>query len=181
MSANNAIMNLNTISNSIRSKTLNMQTNLTSPASNNFITDISNIHIATNMISSISGNNDLRQIKQNQHRLIQSDTYYLSKYKAQSMILKTIIFFCCLGLIGTILFHKSLISNLVFTIYLGILLAILFILIAKDTFNIFLRDSFNFNEFDFGFFYKPTSTSTTTLDDYWSDAQLADFPTCGLK
>lgn len=152
-------------------------------ASDNLTTDVTNIGIATNMLSQLmdgtKNGTELTQIRNNQKRLIESDTYYISKYKAQSSVLQMIVFFCCLGLIGAVIYHNHWITSLVFTIYLGCLLAILLVFIIKDVIIIFFRDSRNFNEYDFGALYSP-ATSNSNSNSNLNTAELSQFPTCAL-
>ena len=146
----------------------------------NTILDIKNTTLVAQMLYELKGgnvNND-NNIYNNQERLIQIDKYYLLKYKAQSDILKTIIFFCFLGLVGAVLYNKNLISSSIYNIYLGSIFALLIILISKNTYNIFLRDNINFDEYDYGFLYKPPATALT-MNKNTNLVELSNMPTCG--
>ena len=143
----------------------------------NILIDEKNATIVANMLNKIKNTENIEKIQNNQDRLIQIDKYYLNKYKTQSDILKKVIFFCCVGLVGAVLYNKKLISTLVFSIYLGVVFSILIILIAKDVFSVFLRDNMNFDEYDYGFLYKPPVVTSNMHNDY-NTAELSNMPTC---
>lgn len=128
------------------------------------------------LINSIERPNDLLQIRNNQERLIQIDQYYIAKYKAQSNVLKKVIFMSCLGLVGAVLYHNKLIPSFAFTIYLGVITSILCIIIAKDVFNIFLRDNMIFDEYDYGFLTPPIISGN--MHNVYNTAELSNMPTC---
>ena len=143
----------------------------------NILIDEKNATIVANMLNKIKNTENIDKIQNNQDRLIQIDKYYLNKYKAQSDILKKVIFFCCVGLVGAVLYNKKLISTLVFSIYLGVVFSILIILIGKDLFSVFLRDNMNFDEYDYGFLYKPPVV-TSNMHNGYNTAELSNMPTC---
>jgi hypothetical protein len=109
--------------------------------------------------------------------LVQLDRYYIAKLQAETRVLKTIVFFCCLGLIGTLIFNNRLITSLFYTVYMGILFFIMFIIVSRDLVDIFLRDNMIFDEYDYAFLNRP-AVSLMTGDDYYNDAELSNLPTC---
>ena len=142
----------------------------------NVMADIENSKILTNIVNKIYDISNIPQTITNQNRLIEIDTYYILKYKAQSDILKKIIFFCCLGLIGAVLYNKKIISSYNYTIYLGFLFALLIIFIAKDIYNIFLRDNTHFKEYD----YLAPPVYNSKIFKNTNTIELSNLPTCGL-
>jgi hypothetical protein len=128
------------------------------------------------MLYGIKGGDSLYQDKNNKDRLVEIDRYYIAKYKAEIRVLKTFIFFCCLALIGSIFYNKGMITMLFFTIYTGLLFLVMFIVIARDLINIFLRDSTNFDEYDYSFFYKPKQSGV--MYKTYNAGELSKIPTC---
>ena len=87
-------------------------------------------------------------------------------------MLKSFIFFCCLALVGSVLLNKGLITSLTYIIYVGILGFIMLYVIGRDIINIFLRDSTNFDEYDYALYYTPIKgTSGPSIAE-------SEIPTC---
>jgi hypothetical protein len=138
------------------------------------------IEITNSVIKSLyelKGGDKYAQEKINKNRLVQLDRYYISKLQAETRVLKTIVFFCCLGLIGTLIFNNSFITSLFYTVYMGILFFIMFIIVSRDLADIFLRDNMIFDEYDYAFLNRP-AVSLMTADNYYNDAELSNLPTC---
>jgi len=91
-----------------------------------------------------------QDILKNQERLIKIDRFYISKYIAQTNILKQIIFFCCLALLGAIFYKRQLISLTVFHFYLVVVFSVMLFYTGVSFYDIYSRDSQNFDEYDFG-------------------------------
>ena len=120
----------------------------------------------------IKGGDKLVQQRKNEDRLVKIDRYYIAKYKAQTRVLKSFIFFCCLALVGSVLLNKGLITSLTYIIYVGILGFIMLYVIGRDIINIFLRDSTNFDEYDYALYYTPIKgTSGPSIVE-------SEIPTC---
>jgi len=84
-------------------------------------------------------------------RQIGVNKYYIMKYQSESYILKLIIFFCGLALIGCLFFLKGLISETLHIIYLGIIITIGLITILYNVYNLLYRDNIRFDEYDYGY------------------------------
>jgi hypothetical protein len=118
----------------------------------------------------------------NEQRQLEINNYYILKYKKESDILKELIFFCGLALIGCVVFMKGFISESVYIIYLASIFAIGIIKILYSIYNLYSRDTIRFDETDFSYSSiagrdmsnntidkpttTPTTTTTTTTDDY---------------
>ena len=50
-------------------------------------------------------------------------------------------------------------------------------IVARDLYDIFLRDNMNFDEYDYAFLNRP-AVSLQTGDNYYNDAELSNLPTC---
>jgi hypothetical protein len=87
--------------------------------------------------------------------------YYQKRYERQIVILQKIVVFFCLAILGTLL------PDGIRPVYMGVLFAGGFVVLFYDLWDVFLRDSRNFDQYNFNFFYvKPpeTETSDTYVD-----------------
>ena len=104
-------------------------------------------------------------------RHIDANNYYIMKYQSETNILKLIIFFCGLALIGSFFFLKGLISQSLYILYLGIIISIGIIIIIYNVYILIYRDTRRFDEYDFGYMATPgnegegESDSTQETDD----------------
>jgi len=88
-------------------------------------------------------------------RKIDVNNYYIMKYQSESHILKLIIFFCGLALIGSFFFLKGFIGESLYILYLGIILSIGIIIIIYNIYILIYRDNRHFDEHDFGYMKHP--------------------------
>ena len=95
-------------------------------------------------------------------RQIGVNKYYIMKYQSESYILKLIIFFCGLALIGSLFFLKGFIGETLYIIYLGIIISIGIITIGYTIYNLLYRDNIRFDENDYG--YMPDVSGNTGID-----------------
>lgn len=128
----------------------------------------------------LDGGDKLIQQRKNEDRLVEINHYYIAKYQAQTKVLKTFIFFCCLAMIGSILYNKGLITMLTFTIYTGLLGFIMLYVIGRDIFNIFIRDSRNYDEIDYSLSYTPSFPDIDLSGNTPSAAELSNIPSCPI-
>jgi hypothetical protein len=128
----------------------------------------------------LEGGDKLIQQRKNEDRLVEINHYYIAKYQAQTKVLKTFIFFCCLAMIGSILYNKGLITMLTFTIYTGLLGFIMLYVIGRDIFNIFIRDSRNYDEIDYSLSYTPSFPDIDLSGNTPSAAELSNIPSCPI-
>ena len=143
--------------------------NQTIPSTNDpVLADITaSTHVANKLYLYENGPDKEDMIK-NQERLIKIDRFYISKYIAQTNILKQIIFFCCLALLGAIFYKRQLISKTVFHFYLVVIFSIMLFYTGTSLYDIYSRDSQNFDEYDFG-------TRTSNDDKFILDKQNSKF------
>jgi hypothetical protein len=109
------------------------------------------IDLSSNNTSVSDQLNSLEYIKK---KYLQTNTYYIKKYYKQIGILKEIVFFCCLGLLGFILYTKGIFSERLLILYISFLLSILFIKVLYDLWDIYIRDEKMFDEYDFSIYGK---------------------------
>lgn len=85
--------------------------------------------------------------------------YYKKRYERQIVILQKMVVFFCLAILGTLL------SDGIRPVYLGVLFAIGFVVFFYDLWDVFLRDSRDFDQYNFNFFYvKPPETENSYMD-----------------
>jgi len=113
--------------------------------------EISNYY--TNLLYDVHGLKDISQNNINLERNAEVSLYYYLKYNKQIYLLKLIIFTCCLALFGAVLYSNSILSSNNFTYYLGVVFGIGAIFIVYNIYDIYIRDTINFNEYDYQ--YKP--------------------------
>jgi len=142
--------------------------------------DITNSTYVANQLYHLANVDNLQQLHDNQERLIQSDRYYIAKYKAQNYILQQIVFFCCLGLIGAILYNKQWISLTMFNVYLLLLFIVLLFYIGRGLFDIFIRDSHNFDEYDYSMLNNPNMNGLDKKNNGTADFELSGIPSCHI-
>lgn len=99
-------------------------------------------------------------------RHIDVNKYYIMKYQSESYILKLIIFFCGLSLIGCLFYLKGLIGETLYIIYLGIIMSIGIILVIYNIYKLIYRDYYYFDETNYDYMQHPgTDISGTRVYD----------------
>jgi hypothetical protein len=88
-------------------------------------------------------------------KLLDVNNYYILKYKSESNILKLIIFFCGLALIGCFFFLKGLIGEALYIIYLGFIITICAVYIIYNIYDLKYRDNQRFDEYEYGYMKEP--------------------------
>jgi hypothetical protein len=124
-----------------------------SGGSTNHILDISMSNYYTKMLYDTHNLKDVSQNSINLERNAEVNMYYLLKYNKQIYLLKIIVVTCCIALFGSILYSKSILSSNMYTYYLGVVFGVGFIIAAYSLYDIYIRDSITFDEYDFQ--YKP--------------------------
>jgi uncharacterized membrane protein (DUF485 family) len=94
-----------------------------------------------------------------QDKKININTYYRKLYDKKIKIMKEIIIICCLGLIGCFLLNKQLIGDKLFSMYLGLVLSIGFIVVFYDLWDLYIRDNKNFDEYDYSVYKRDISNN----------------------
>jgi len=120
----------------------------------NYNNDITNSNVFMSYLNNnkklLNNDNSANNIRQ-----IEINNYYTSKYNSESNILKNVVMFCCLALVGSLFFLKGVISESLYIVYLGILLFIGFITVVYGIYNLYFRDNIKFDEYDFQFMKAP--------------------------
>jgi len=133
----------------------------------NYMTDISFTQDVDKLAFSLAGsynyNNNRSNI--NNEKQISVNQYYSKLYEKEITIIKKVIFMCCIGLIGCLLFNKKIISDKTFTFYLGVVFSVCFILIFYDLWDLYIRDDTNFDEYNYNIYYKKRDISNNITDE----------------
>ena len=137
--------------------------------------DISYSNYYTKFLSKAHKTEDISMNIVNLQRSAEVNMFFILKYKKQIQTLKHVIIICCVGLIGSVLYHNGLIPSNVYTLYLGAVFGIGGVVILYDLFNIFIRNSNNFNEYDYEFIYSPPTPNTTQPN--YNPLELSNMPT----
>jgi hypothetical protein len=95
--------------------------------------------------------NQLYGVKNNKMRMVEINTYYGKRYRAQSGLMKLIIFVSVLLLVLAILRKKSLLPETISNILLGIVIIVGGFFIIWRILDISWRDNMNFDEYNFNF------------------------------
>ena len=108
--------------------------------------------------------------KRERKRQNEINQYYQKRYQRQIVVLQKIVVFFCLAILGTLL------PDGIRPLYLGVLFAGGFIMLFYDLWDIFLRDSRDFDQYNFNLFYnKPPSQENSYLN---IDVDLKDTKYC---
>ena len=95
--------------------------------------------------------NELYEIKNNKMRMVEINTYYGKRYRAQSGLMKLIIFVCVILLILAIIRKKGVLPESIANILLGIAIAVGGFFIIWRVLDISRRDNMNFDEYKWYF------------------------------
>jgi hypothetical protein len=95
--------------------------------------------------------NHLYGIKDNKMRMVEINTYYGKRYRAQAGLMKLIIFICVLLLVLSILRKKGLINDSISNILVGIVITLGIFFIIWRILDIYWRDNMNYDEYNFNF------------------------------
>jgi hypothetical protein len=127
----------------------------------NYTSNIALSKQVTNTIDLMKGNfNDrIKKIDDINQRKLEISRFYTLKYSKEISILQKIVFICGVGLIGCLLFNIGMISNNFLSLYLGIVLAIGFVVVFYNLWDFYVRDNNVFDEYDYGIYgSKPVTT-----------------------
>lgn len=103
-------------------------------------------------------------------RQLEINNYYIMKYKSESYILKLIIFFCGLALIGCLFFYKGFIGETLYITYLGIIISVGIITIIYNVYDLIFRDNQRFDEYDYGYMSLAIDVSGNKVDNSNDDS-----------
>jgi len=121
----------------------------------------------------------LEEEKNNKIRLVEINNYYGEKYAEHSGLMKIIVYMLVPILILTIIFNKGIIPATIYYILIAIIALIGAIFIWRTVFSIVLRDSMNYQAYDW-YFDPSTAPTSTTVDseDPWKVKSASNFGSC---
>ena len=107
--------------------------------------------------------NKLYEIKNNRMRMVEINTYYGKKYRAQTSLMKLIIFVGVFLLMFVILRKKGLLPESLANLLIGLVFAVGGFFIIRRTLDLSWRDNMSFDSYTW--FYNP-NTQVPTVYDY---------------
>lgn len=123
----------------------------------NYLIDLSYGTIVNNLITDLN-DNLLPQVERDiQFKKKQMDIqeYYSKNYQQQILILKILVLFSLLALLGGLLLNYHIITVTLFALYLGTVLSIGFIVLFYYLWDFYLRDNSVFDEYNFLIYTPP--------------------------
>ena len=117
----------------------------------NYKTDVEYMGVIHTLVDEYNGG-PLQQLEKNvNHKKKEMDIqeYYQKQYQQQIFILKIVIVFAILTMVGCLFFNFGLISIYLLTFYLGFVFSIGFVVVFYYLWDYFLREKTNFDEYNF--------------------------------
>lgn len=127
----------------------------------------------TELNNTKSNLNYLRSNKDNKMRMVEINTYYASKYQAQSGLMKLIILVCIPLLVLAILSKKNILPTNIANGLIGLIIVVGGFIIIKRTLNLSSRNNMNYDEFDW--VWDPDASDPTVIE-YDEEQIEADLP-----
>jgi hypothetical protein len=113
------------------------------------VDELTTVGVMETELNNIKSNlNYLTTNKDNKMRMVEINTYYASKYKAQSGLMKLVIMFCIPLLILAILSKKNIIPQQISNGLIGIIIVIGSYMVIKQYIDLTSRSNMNYDEFD---------------------------------
>jgi len=106
--------------------------------------------------------NELSNSKNQKMRMVEINTYYSQKYRAQTDLVKTILMFAVPCLVLAIVIKKGFIPGKYGNIVMAIIIAVGIIIAFRKLWDISSRDNMNFDEYAWS--WDPDSNSPTVLE-----------------
>jgi hypothetical protein len=116
----------------------------------------------------------LQAEKNNKIRLVEINNYYGEKYAEHASLMKIIIFILVPVILLTILYNNDILPSKIFYILIVIISAIGGYYLGKTYISIFMRDTMNYEEYDWYFNPKtaPSVASSSVTGDPWLSTNL---------
>lgn len=92
--------------------------------------------------------NALRKDKDNKMRMVEINTYYASKYKAQSNLMKLVVILCIPLLVIAICMKKQWIPSKIGWSLTGVILVVGLVLVSKRLYDMLRRNNMNYDEYE---------------------------------
>jgi len=119
---------------------------------NNLVNEMSISGIVKSELDSVQNNlSSLDDSRYNTRRMAEINDYYSEKYRAQTNVMKTIVYFCIPILILGILMKKGLVPRNISLIVMSILIGLAIVIVVLQVIDIMQRDNMVFSEYKFLF------------------------------
>lgn len=131
----------------------------------NYNTDVSYMKSIHSLMTDISDNllNKVEHGIEVKKRQQEIEEYYHKQYNQQIFLLKIVILFSLIALIGCLFYHYRLMTSSMLAIYLGTVSATGFMVLFYYLWDFYIRDTKVFDEYEFSA-YLPPSTEGKTLN-----------------
>ncbi len=139
----------------------------------NYDKDVQYMGVIHNLINDVR-DSSLTDLEKNvNHKKKQQDIqeYYNKQYQQQIFLLKLLILFSLISLVGCLFFNYGLITVVALAIYLGLVFSIGFVVFFYYLWDFFLRDNTNFDEYNFVTYLPPKTKGN--LKNQWSGLDLS--------
>lgn len=140
----------------------------------NYTKDLEYMGTVEKLINELSGSSMSELEKDVNHKKKQQDIqeYYHQKYQQQIFIVKLLILFALVALVGCVFFNYGFISVYLLTVYLGLVFSVGFVVIFYYLWDLSIRDNSIFDEYDFQTYLPPKTHGTQ--DKSWNLDDLTD-------
>ena len=141
----------------------------------NYTKDTEYMGIIHNLIETLKGTSVKNLEKTVNHNKKQQDIqeYYHQRYEQQIFIVKLVIFFSFIAMVGCLFFNYGIISVYLLTFYLGFVFSIGFVVIFYYLWDLSVRNKTVFNEYDFETYLPPKSEGKLEKHT-WSGIDLSN-------
>ena len=141
----------------------------------NYTKDTEYMGIIHNLIETLKGTSVTNLEKTVNHNKKQQDIqeYYHQRYEQQIFIVKLVIFFSFIAMVGCLLFNYGIFSVYLLTFYLGFVFSIGFVVIFYYLWDLSVRNKTVFDEYDFETYLPPKSHNKLEKHT-WSGSDLTD-------
>ena len=141
----------------------------------NYTKDMEYMDIIHNLIETLKGTSVSTIEKTVNHNKKQQDIqeYYHQRYEQQIFIVKLVILFSFIAMVGCLLFNYGIISVYLLTFYLGFVFSIGFVVIFYYLWDLSVRNKTVFDEYDFETYLPPKSYGQLEKHT-WSGSELSD-------
>jgi hypothetical protein len=138
-----------------------------------------NINLSEKVTNKIDDLNDqfkdkVKKIDDISQRKLEISRFYTLKYSKEISVLQKIVLICGLGLVGCLLFNIGVISNNFLSLYLGIILAVGFVIVFYNLWDIYLRDNNTFDEYDYGIYGSKPATVEPSNSQSMTNNELSN-------
>ena len=139
-------------------------------ARNALVDEVAISGVVKHELSNAKDNLDaLKEERFNKLRMAEINDYYSQKYRTQTNVMKTIVYFCVPILILGILTKKEFIPNNIGLAIIGVLIGLAIVIVFYQVNDIWWRDNMVFEEYDWGWDAEKAAESISRKNDNSKD------------